>query len=44
MEGLKRRHEARMRLVGAMRDEAIAAIDVEEILGPPEEPVAGDSK
>lgn len=44
MEGLKRRNEARMRLVGAMRDEAIAAIDVEEILGPPEEPVAGESK
>ncbi len=44
MEGLKRRHEARMRLIDSARDEAIAAIDVEEILGPPEEPVTGDSK
>jgi cobalt-zinc-cadmium efflux system outer membrane protein len=44
MEGLKRRHEARMRMIDSVRDEAIAAIDVEEILGPPEEPVTGDSK
>ena len=44
MEGLKRRHEARMRLIDAVRDEAIAAIDVEEILGPPEGPTDGDSK
>jgi hypothetical protein len=44
MEGLKRRHEARMRMIDSERDEAIAAIDVEEILGPPEEPVTGDSK
>ena len=43
LEGLKRRHEARMRLIDAMRDEAIAAIDVEEILGPPAGPVTGDS-
>jgi cobalt-zinc-cadmium efflux system outer membrane protein len=44
MEGLKRRHEARMRLIDSVRDEAIAAIDVEEIVGPREEPVTGDSK
>ena len=44
MEGLKRRHEARMRLVDSVRDEAIAAIDVEEILGPPDEPETGDAK
>ncbi|MBU3727852.1 MAG: TolC family protein [Phycisphaerales bacterium] len=43
MEGLKRRNDARMRLIEAMRDETIASIDVEEILGPPEGPVAGDS-
>ena len=42
MEGLKRRNEARMRLIDAVRDEAIAAIDVEEILGPPEGPMTGD--
>lgn len=44
MEGLKRRHEARMRLSDAMRDEQIAAIDVEEILGPPDGPLTGESR
>jgi cobalt-zinc-cadmium efflux system outer membrane protein len=43
MEGLKRRNEARMRLIDSVRDEAIAAIDVEEILGPAEQISTGDS-
>ena len=44
MEGLKRRHEARMRLIDSVRDEEIAAIDVEEILGPPDRALTGESK
>jgi cobalt-zinc-cadmium efflux system outer membrane protein len=45
LEGLKRRHEARMRLIDATRDEAVAAIGIAEILGPEDAPNAnaGDS-
>lgn len=44
MEGLKRRHEARMRLIDSVRDEEIASIDVEEILGPPDGALTGESE
>jgi outer membrane protein TolC len=45
LESLKRQHEAKLALVTAVRDEAIAAIDLEELLGPiaertPESPAA----
>lgn len=34
LESLKRQHEAKLALVAAVRDEAVAAIDLEELLGP----------
>jgi len=42
MEGLSRRNEARMRLIDAVRDEAIASIGVDEILGPPDSEITGE--
>lgn len=34
LESLKRQHEAKLALVAAVRDEAVATIDLEELLGP----------
>lgn len=41
LESLKRQHEAKVGLVEALRDEALAGIDLDEVLGP--EPVATPS-
>jgi cobalt-zinc-cadmium efflux system outer membrane protein len=44
LEGLKRRKEALIGLIEAQRDEAVAAIGIEEVVGEPVGPVAGETK
>ena len=44
LEGLKRRKEAQIGLIEAQRDEAVAAIGIEEVVGVPVGQVAGDTK
>jgi len=44
LEGLKRRKEAQIGLISAQRDEAIAAIGIEEVVGAPAGQVAGETK
>lgn len=41
LEGLKRRKESKLGLIGAQRDEATAAIGISEVLGPSPDQVAG---
>ncbi|HEX8876505.1 MAG TPA: TolC family protein [Phycisphaerales bacterium] len=38
LESLKRQHEAKLALVAAARDEALAAVDLDELRGPPLSP------
>ena len=44
LEGLKRRKEAQIGLIEAARDETVAAIGIEEVVGEPVGPVAGETK
>jgi hypothetical protein len=44
LEGLKRRKEAQTGLIAAQRDETIAAIGIEEVVGAPAGQVAGGTR
>jgi cobalt-zinc-cadmium efflux system outer membrane protein len=44
LEGLKRRKEAQTGLIAAQRDEAIAAIGIEEVVGAPAGQIAGGTR
>jgi cobalt-zinc-cadmium efflux system outer membrane protein len=44
LESLKRRKEAQIGLIEAARDETVAAIGIEEVVGEPVGPVAGETK
>lgn len=43
LESLKRQHEAKLALVAAARDEALAAVDLDELRGPPPTPAPAPS-